>query len=291
MKSVFSSGFLKFQKGVGKLNIFFSHLIVIIIILFAVFPFYWTIVCTLKGQKQLYTRTPNLFPWPLTFDRFLIVLKNPRFILPFRNSFLIAIIASILVVLIASFGAYSLARYKYKGKTFIVFFLIFTYLLPPVLMIIPIFIIFSKLQLVNTYMGVVCGYITMCTSFSVLLLRNFFFDFPEELEEAALIDGCTRIKAFLKVVFPLTLPGIVAVTLFIFVQVWNDLLYAMILTKDIEHMTAAVQINLLVNSQFATMHYGQILTEGCLLTIPIVIMFVFLQKYLVKGMTAGAVKG
>jgi len=114
MKSIFSSVFLKFQKKKDKLNIFFSHLVVITIILFAVFPFYWIIVCTLKSQKQLYTRTPNFFPWPLTLNHYLIALKNPRFMLPFRNSFLIAILASIVVVLIASFGAYSLARYKYN---------------------------------------------------------------------------------------------------------------------------------------------------------------------------------
>ena len=274
-----------------KVNLGLSHFVIIVILVFSTFPFYWTLVCTLKTSSQLYTRTPNFFPWPLTLRNLAYAFANPKFLIPFRNSVLMGILTAIIVVVLASLGGYSLARYKYRGKRLFMFLLVFAYLLPVAMLIVPLFYTYSKLHLVNTYGGLIFSYMTLATPFCILLLRNFFLDFPNDLEEAALVDGCNRMGAFARIILPLLAPGVVAVALFTFIIIWNDLLFSMVMTKDTDHMTAAVQISQMLSSQYARQDYGLILGEGAIVTVPIVLVFIFLQKYLVQGMTAGAVKG
>jgi multiple sugar transport system permease protein/raffinose/stachyose/melibiose transport system permease protein len=164
-------------------------------------------------------------------------------------------------------------------------------MIPGVLIVIPLFVVFTRLRLVNTYWGLALGYATFTLPYAIIQLRAFFANFPVELEEAALIDGCSWLGAFVRVTLPLSIPGVVAVALFSIVLAWNDLLFALILTGDIKAMTVAVQLYNMSTSQFASTNWGGILAEATIITLPVVVVFVFLQSYLVQGLTAGAVKG
>ena len=267
------------------------QILLIAMLIFIAFPFYWTVVTTLKPPEEQYSKVPTFFPRSVTLDNYKWVFNNEKFMRSLRNSLILAPLGAIgSVILTTSFG-YSLARYNYPGKKGIVTFLVSTQMLPSVLTIVPLFVVFSTLGLVNTKIGLLLGYWTFSVPFSALMLRSFFQEFPVQLEEQALVDGCNRLQAFLRITLPLTIPGILTVALFAFIGVWNDLLFALTLTRDVKAMTAPVFLNNMMAMQYASTNWGAIIAVGSVLTVPVVIIFVFLQRTLISGMTAGAIKG
>ena len=215
--------FLQSQKRLNFISGFFSHFILIIFSIWIIFPFYWILVSTLKTQGDLFSRVPIFFTIKLTFVNYLKVFNDPEFMIPFRNSIIFGVVTSLIVVIVASIGAYSLAKIKYKGKKFIIFMLFVTQMLPAALMVVSIYYVFARLNITNKYFGIMLGYVTFGLPFSLLLLRNFFSKFPDELIDAALIDGCTELSAIRRVVIPLSMPGIIAAFLFTFIL--NGMIY------------------------------------------------------------------
>lgn len=279
------------QKTADRIWWWACQILLIALLIGIAFPFYWTVVTTLKTSKEQFAKVPAFLPHPLTLDNYKWVFEHEDFMRSLRNSLILAPLGAIgAVVLTTSFG-YSLARYEYRGKKGIIGFLVITQMLPGVLTIVPLFVVFSKLKLVNTYLGLLLGYWTFSVPFSALMLRSFFQSFPVELEEQAQIDGCSRLGAFLRITLPLTIPGIVTVALFAFIGVWNDLLFALTLTRDLDAMTAAVFLNNMITQQYSSTNWGGMIAIGSVLTIPVVVFFVFLQKTIITGMTAGAIKG
>ena len=269
----------------------FCQAVLIILLILIAFPFYWTVVTTFKTPEEQFAKVPTFVPHPVTLDNYRWVFEHEDFMRTLRNSLILAPLGAIgAVILTTSFG-YSLARFEYKGKKGIITFLVATQMLPGVLTIVPLFVVFSRLKLVNTYLGLLLGYWTFSVPFCGLMLRSFFQNFPVELEEQAQIDGCSRLGAFLRITLPLTIPGVVTVGLFAFIGVWNDLLFALTLTRDQDAMTATVFLNNMITQQYSSTNWGGMIAIGSVLTIPIVIFFVFLQKTIITGMTAGAIKG
>jgi multiple sugar transport system permease protein len=273
------------------------HVAVWLILLFAIFPFYWAVNSTLKPSTELYTLTPSFLPHTWTGDNYLWAINQDTFVSTIRNSLIVGVITAIVSVILTCMMGYSLARMRYPGKNVIVTGLVATQMLPGVMLVVPIFVVFVTLQrlihidLVNTFQGLVLGFATFSLPFSALLLRGFFTNFPGELEDAAMVDGCTRFRAFLLIVLPLSIPGILTAALFAFVLAWSDLLFAMVLTNNTRAQTVAVTITQLATAQYSNTNYGGILAEGVLITLPVVVLFVFLQRFLIEGMTAGAIKG
>ncbi len=264
---------------------------------FAIFPFYWALASTLKPYDQLYTLVPTFWPKHVTFDNYQALLHQGVFMKTLRNSLFVSIATPLVSIVVTSMTAYSLARFKYRFKNAIKITLVVTQMLPGVLLIIPLFVLMRQLQdlihiqLINSYTGLIIGFATFSVPFCTLFLQGFFASFPVELEEAALIDGANRLQAFLYIVFPLSIPGILTVALFAFVLAWNDLLFAMIITQGPSAMTVAVHISQLIASQVSNTNYALMLAEGVVITVPVVILFVVLQRYLIEGLTAGAIKG
>lgn len=275
----------------------FTHAVIWLFLAFAIFPFYWAIVSTLKPFDQLYTLTPTFWPQHATLANYRALLHQGVFTQTLRNSLIVSIITPIVSIIITSMTAYSLARFRYRLKNVVTISLIFSQMLPGVLLIIPLFVLMRQLQdllhvqLINSYLGLIVGFATFSVPFCTLFLRGFFANFPLELEEAALIDGCNRLQAFLFVVFPLSIPGILTVALFAFVLAWNDLLFASVITQGPAAMTVAVHISQMIASQVSNTNYALMLAEGVIITIPVVVLFVVLQRYLIEGLTAGAIKG
>ncbi|RIK33312.1 MAG: ABC transporter permease [Chloroflexi bacterium] len=274
-----------------------THGAIWILLAFAIFPFYWAIASALKPFDQLYTLTPTFWPKQITFDNFRALMHQSIFMQTLRNSIIVAILTPLVSIVITSMTAYSLARFRYRFKDAITISLVVSQMLPGVLLVIPLFVIMRQLQdllhirLINSYTGLIIGFATFSVPFCTLFLRGFFSSFPVELEEAALIDGCNRLQAFLRVVLPLSIPGVLTVGLFAFILAWNDLLFAMVITQGPAAMTVAVHISQLVTSQVSNTNYALLLAEGIVITIPVVVVFVLLQRYLIAGLTAGAIKG
>ena len=279
---------LRLQRTLGRV---FLYLVIIALLSWVLFPFYWMVSSSLKLQTELFDIPPTWWPAVITFSNYTWALTNPRFLGPLLNSTIVALMTAFFATPIAAVGAYALVRYSVPQKRGIVGALVATQMIPGVLIVIPLFVAFSRLRLVNTYWGLALGYATFTLPYAIIQMRAFFANFPVELEEAALIDGCSQLGAFVRVTLPLSIPGVVAVALFSIVLAWNDLLFSLILTSDIKSMTVAVQLYNMSTSQFASTNWGGILAEATIITLPVVLIFVFMQGYLVQGLTAGAVKG
>jgi len=268
-----------------------ANLLLAIILVWVVFPFFWLLSCSLRPVQRLFTKVPEWLPSPFTIENYLFILKQADFLQTMKNSTIVGILTAGISVVLCCLGGYSLGRYRYPGRKAVMGVLVSTQMLPGVLLILPMFVIFSRLKLLNSYAGLVFGFSTFSVPFSVLLLRGFFANMPPELEESAMVDGCTRLGAFVRITLPLSISGIVTVALFDFVMVWNDLLFAMIISKDTSTQTIGVHMNHLQSQQYSYQNWPAILAGGVITTLPVAVLFVFMQQYLVQGLTAGALKG
>lgn len=255
-----------------------------------VFPFLWALSTSLRPVDTLFTLTPEWLPRPVTLENYRWALAEPHFVIPLRNSFLVSTGTAVVSVALASAAAYSLARFRYRGKNAVVAALLGTQMLPTMLLIIPIFLIYARVDLYDTFAGLILASTAWTLPYAVLLLRSFFLDVPVSIEEQALVDGCSRLGAFLRVTLPLSLAGLVAVLVFVFIWTWGDMLFPLILAKNIDRQTAALSLFNMMQSTRGATNYSGLLAAGVLFTLPAVVLFVLLQRPLLEGLRAGALK-
>ncbi|WP_324669516.1 carbohydrate ABC transporter permease [Geochorda subterranea] len=253
-------------------------------------PFGWGLLSALTPPELLY-RSDGLVPPRLTADNFRAVGRDDAFRATFANSVGIGVLSATLTSAVACAAGWGAARFPGRFASASMAGLLVTQLLNGVLVVVPLFVLLARVGLTNTWTGLVLSYAGFTVPFCTLLLRSLFANFPAELEHAALIDGCTRLGAFWRVTLPLSLPGLVAAWLFAFVHAWNDLLYALVLSRDLRTMTVAVHIHNLAHTQFAGTNWSFILAEGVVAVIPAVAAFLYLQRYMVRGLTQGALTG
>jgi multiple sugar transport system permease protein len=244
---------------------------------------------SLKPLTDIFRMPPKLLPSPLTFAYYTKILGDVFFVRYFTNSTLVASTTTFISVIIAILGAYSLARFRFFGIRIFSRFVLFSYLLPSVLLMVPLYVMLAKIGLVDTLWGLILTDISFTLPFSLWILHSFFMDIPRELEEAAMVDGCSRLGALVRVVIPLSAPGIIAVALYTFVLAWNDYLYALILISSESKKTLPLGI-----ASFASQYdirWGDAMAASVIASFPVILFFMFFHKYLIKGLTAGAVKG
>ena len=258
--------------------------------LWVTFPFLWAISSSLRPVEKLFTRTPEWLPDPLTLDNFRWALNEPTFVIPLMNSFLVSGLTAAIAVFLAAFAAYSLVRLRYPGKTMILTAMLCSQMLPTMVLIIPIFLIYAKLHIYNTIFGLVLASTAWTLPYAVILLRGFFSTLSVSLEEQAMVDGCSRIGAFFRITLPLSVPGIIAVSAFVFIWTWGDMLFPLLLTKNIDTQTAALSLFTMMQSTRGATNYGGLLAAGVLFTLPAVVLFILVQRQLVEGLTAGSLK-
>lgn len=287
---------MKRKEIAKKFAIYFS--LVVIVALF-LFPIYWMIITSLKSPKDILTLPPKLFWFKPTLANYMSVIfpkgfagsqltaqtSFPKFWL---NSFIASIGATGLTMLIATPMAYSLARFNYWGKGFLGYFLLIVRMLPMIGILIPYYIMFARLGLTDNVGGLVIIYITLCISFFVWMMKSFFQEIPVDLEDAAQIDGCSRMGAVIRVVLPLSLPGLAACVILSFILCWSDFLYAYILTSS-DARTATVGVYTFI--RYREIVWGQLTAAGFVSSLPLLIMIFFVQKYLVRGLLMGGIKG
>lgn len=254
------------------------------------FPFLWAISSSLRPVERLFTRTPEWLPDPLTFENYYWALSQPNFMIPLKNSFLVSGSTAAVSVFLSAIAAYSLVRLTYPGKTVIISAMLSAQMLPTMVLIIPIFLIYAKLHIFNTIFGLVLASTAWTLPYAVILFRGFFATLSVTLEEQAMVDGCSRLGAFFWITLPLSLPGIVAVSAFVFIWTWGDMLFPLILTKNIDTQTAALSLFTMMQSTRGATNYGGLLAAGVLFTLPAVVLFICVQRQLLEGLTAGSLK-
>ena len=274
------------EKQKNRIN---NGIAVLVVIIF-LFPIYWVVVSSLKIDQEIFRKPPTLIPYQPTLTAYIQQFTGSTSVFrPFLNSVIVAVGSMVICLALSVPAAYGLARYKVKGSKFFMLVFLVTQMLPASLVLTPLYLIYSKLGLLNNYLAPILSTATVSVPFVILMLRPIFLNCPIELEEAARIDGCNRLSAFIRIIVPISKPGIVTAFSFGFIMAWNDLAYSMTFnTKEaMRPMTAGIY-------QFLTLYgtrWNMIMAYGVLLILPIVILFMSLQKHIVSGLVSGAVKG
>jgi len=264
----------------------FGISLVLVLILVA-FPFYWLAISSLKPSSQLFS--VDIFPSGLTLDNYVNLLTHTPILRYFWNSVIVALSVTLFTVIAAVLGAYSLVFFRYPGREFLGRIILFTYMFPGVIIIVPTYTIMSRLFLTDNLLGVILVELVLTVPFCVWMLRGFFADIPKELEEAAIIDGCSKMTALWHVLMPVSLPGIIATAVFAFIFSWNEYLFPLVLVNSESQKTLPLGVAGFMGHLYV--EWGPLLASGVFSTLPILILFIFLQRYLVGGLMAGAVKG
>lgn len=259
------------------------------IMLFVLIPFVWALITAFKTPEAITGTQISLLPDPVVFDNFVKVWKTNEFSVYFVNSLLVCLAALLVIVLCSVLNGYALARFKFRGKKLFLMLLIGTQLMPVIILIIPMFVIFKQMGLINTRWSLIIFYIAMQIPFNSILMKGFVSGIPISIEEAAWVDGANRIQTMLRVVLPSLLPGIVATGAFAFVSCWNEFMvsFSFITTQDL--FTIPVALKYMIGEY--TIDYGALAAGSIIALIPPVLLFAYIQKYLINGLGAGAVKG
>lgn len=260
-----------------------------LMLLFLLFPFYWTFLTSIKPENELYGKVVTYWTAHPTFEAYKkLFTSTVDFLSAMKNSLLVAVCTTLLTLVVATMAAYAFSRYDFVGRKVLMSIFLCNNMFPTVLLLIPLYSIMRKLQLLFTPVSLILSYTTFTIPFSVWHLIGFINDLPASLEEAAMVDGCNRGQAFMKIIFPLLRPSIIATGVYIFMQSWNEYTFAMMFTNT-STRTIPVALKSLIGQLGVQ---WDLLTAGGILTIiPVCIMFFFAQKRLVEGLTAGAVKG
>jgi len=268
---------------------FLLYFTVVITMLFVTFPFIWMVLTSIKPVETIFDMPPEIFPRHPTLAHYQRLFQVTRFFTYFKNSLIVTLSVVAVTILMSTLGAYSVTRFRYRGRRAIAYSSLFTYMFPPILLAIPLFVIMSRLRLSNTYYGLTIALLTRTLPFCLWLLWGFFKSIPLELEEAAMIDGASRLRAFWNVVLPLALPGISAAATFAFIIAWNNYTYAFILMPSEEMKVLTVGI-----ARFAAVkgiEWGLIMSSTFIFVIPALLFLALVQRTLIKGWGAGGVKG
>ncbi|MBI4571690.1 MAG: carbohydrate ABC transporter permease [candidate division NC10 bacterium] len=256
--------------------------------LFAVFPFYWAAVISLFGNP--YFPSLQLVPKFSTFtlDSYRNVLIARNFPVLFRNSLTVCVATMVLGVGVSVLAAYALSRFTFLGKRTFGVGILFSQALPGIVLAIPIYFVLMRLHLLNTHAGLVLTYLTFAVPFSTWMLWGYFNTIPLEIEEAGIVDGCSRIGVLVRIVLPLSGPGVGAVALYTFMLAWEDFLYPLMILSSEKKQLLTVGASLLISSQ--AIYWGQLMAYVVLSVLPITLLFACLLRYFATGLTAGAMK-
>jgi multiple sugar transport system permease protein len=258
-------------------------------LLMVVLPIYWMVITSAKTNQEIIdTQRVTYFPLEPTMENYVQLFRLYDYRGMLINSLIVSVATGLCVTLLSIFGGYGLARYSFKGKETMLLFFLVTQMIPGILVIIPLYIIFSRMGLINTRLGLFIFYLISNLPFCVITMRSFFERIPYTLEEAAYVDGCTKMACLRRIVLPVMFPGIVAVFIFAFIGAWNELIAGTIFINTPGLWTIPVGLKSLIGKY--DVKWGVLMAGGVCALLPTAIMFAFMQKFVVEGLTAGAVK-
>jgi N,N'-diacetylchitobiose transport system permease protein len=261
----------------------------VLVLVVTLFPIYWMVATGFKRGVDILSFEPKWLPFPGTLENYRSAITKPHFLQDVRNSVAVVVATVVISLGLAFLAALAAARFRFRGRAALIVMLIVVQMVPLEALIIPIYLMLDRAGQTDRLAGIVLTYLTFVLPFTIWTLRGFIVNIPEELEEAAMVDGCTRAGAFRRILFPLVAPGLVATAVFSFIQVWNDYLIAYVLLRSPEKQTLGIWL-----ASFTTNHgteWGGVMAGSTLFAIPAVVFFLLVQRRVVSGLTAGAVKG
>ena len=262
------------------------------VLLFVVlsFPVYWMIANAFKPQEELDGLTPTWFPAHPTLSHFRDAMNKPFFWTDVKNSLIVVTVTVAISIVLAFLAAVALARYGFAGRKLFVVLVIGIQMLPQAGLIIPLYVVLARYHQTNALTGLIVTYMTFVLPFCVWTLRGFLLGIPKELEEAAMVDGSTRLGVFIKILLPLMGPGLVATSVFAFITTWNEYIFARVLLNDQSKQTVTVWLSYFLGSSRHT-DWGALMAASSLTAIPVVVFFLLVQRKIAFGLTQGAVRG
>lgn len=263
---------------------FYASLITITLVILA--PYLWMVFTSLKTKRMLFASPPVVIFKP-TLNNYISIFIQKGYWKYLANSVIIALSATFLTIFIGTPCAYAFSRFKMKGDKHLFFAILTTRMAPPITIALPMYIMFGKFGLIDTHIAVILAHTTFNLVLVVWVMKGFFDEIPREIDESALVDGCTEFMAYRKIILPLAVPGIVAVSIFCFIFSWNELLFSLILTAE-KSRTLPASIPSLV--QHTGTLWGQVAAVATIATVPVLIFTFIVQKHLVRGLSFGAVK-
>jgi len=266
-----------------------TYIVVMLLLGFVVSPFVWMAAISFKPEAEIFARDLTLFPKAATLENYRFVFSFSPYPRYFFNSVVVAVVSTILSLSVSTLCAYSFSRFRYRGRSSLAFLVLATQMFPLVTGIIPLYLVFSKLGIINTYWALFVAYVAFTIPFCTWMLKGFFDTIPKELEEAGIMDGCSRLGVLVRVVLPLSTPALVATGVFCFILSWNEFLYATILTTSDDVRTLPAALGLMMGQGYT--QWGALNAAGMMTTLPVIVAFIYFQKFFVQGLTAGAMKG
>jgi multiple sugar transport system permease protein len=272
-----------------RLSHFLTYAALMLGLLFVMLPFWYMIVTSLKPQTYIFEIPPRLWPEKVTLQNFVEVFQTENFGTYFLNSSFVAVVSTVSTVLVSSMMAYAFARFKFPGKNLVYYAILLGMMIPSVSLLIPQFLVAKSLGLVNKFSGLVLVYTTMNVAQQTFLLRGFFEGIPEDLEEAALIDGAGRWTIFTRIILPLSKPGLAAATIFTFLYCWDEFAWAQVMMNNVFKRTLPIAIALFQNQHLT--RWGLVFAASIISFIPVLVVFLIFQKQFTQGISTTGLKG
>ncbi len=271
------------------LAVFIRNLLYVLIILLALIPIAWIAVTSIKHTIDVFAYPPVIFPEMPAFDNYLTVFRLTEMSKTFLNSIIVTSATTLSVVLLSAIAAYSFSRFRFKGKGVLMMILLGTQMIPAVTNIVPLYITMLRLKILDSLLALFLIYSALNIPFSVWILKSYIDSIPVSIDEAAMIDGANRLYVVFKMIFPLSLPGIAAASLFVFIQCWNEFNIALVLTSTLKSRT--IPLGLFTFQASYDIQWNLLSAASIVAMLPIIILFIILQKNFVSGLTKGAFKG
>lgn len=278
------------RKGFRVLQYIFAAFVAI----FTLAPFIWLFISSISFQKELTTTPLRWIPKHITFDRYIDIFVNPNndiayaFKMAMLNSLVVASSVTVIALIVGGLAAYAVARYHFRFRRSTVYMFLFTYMIPPVVIVIPLYLLFSDLHLLDSKLTLIMLDLTFVVPFVIWIMQSYFSTISKEFDEAAALDGCSRLQTLWYVIFPIVRPGMIATGIMAFLLSWDEFLYALLFTSSLEAKTISVAI-----AEFSgknVVDYGMIATGGVLASLPPLLIALIFQRFLVQGMAAGGIK-
>jgi len=257
-------------------------------LVYAGFPVLWMLFCSIKSNTEIFSLPPSLLPKQFTFAAYLAIFHDGTKLRFFLNSYMVACVVTALTLLVSILAGYAFSRFDFKLKKPLNFFIIITQTVPPITLLIPFFGLVVAFKLYDTYLALILTYMVFTLPYAILMMTGYFNTLPRELDEAVLIDGGSNSLALWRVLTPISVPGIIATGVYTFLLSWNEFLFALTLTKSTEMRTVPIGIQQLMGQH--AYEWNQMMAMSILGSVPILLMYLFAQRYFLAGMTAGSVK-
>lgn len=280
---------LRSRSARRRIHVLLCYAAALSIVTFAMFPVLWALLTSLKPEADIVTATIRYIPDRVTFENYVAIWTRSNFPTLIVNSAVVTLTTVVICVVIGTLASYAVARYRFHGRRELMLFYLVVRMFPAVMIIVPLFILMRSVGLLDSRLGLALAYTTFLLPVFIWMMKGFFDAVPSELEEAARIDGASRIGAMLRIVLPLVVGGLVATAVFVAIGAWNEFLFALMLTTSTGSRTWPVGLQLMVGE--FQLPWGALSAGGIISIVPVVVLFAIVQRAMVRGLTAGAVKG